>query len=484
MNIGVYTMQSIFKYFTLDDDDETMLRTVWFTDSFDLKEFSGIDKVMYLYLEYCARLSVVAKRKYLDVFLRTDGKRLILKNNIKLSNMGAYDYLDPSALDEAFRIIASSSIQFYESAILLDIADSSFKVAMDTWMNNQKLKILKETMANNFPRASQGNDIDEVAMDITSSLDRMAVIYAKEKLDELDFLNNKLGKEDDNSGSMIFVAKTHIAAIDNDLGGVFKSLIYTFVGLTGSGKSRFIYRAFVYVAAVFYGVSVRVDSFELGIRQVENILIAMHITTLFGGKIKIPDKIMNNNTLSEEQRRYYYAAKEDLFNNKENKYGKIYISNKSMYIEEFRGKVLGFLRLHKDIQIWVIDGPGLVRSNNTTFKRYGIKAEIIEDVYSIGREISMDTGLTWVMVNQYNKTGGEKAKAGKEIDQGDIQGGQSTHQYTDYNMYTTQTSAQKQVGMFEMTVDKVRGANGFYKVPFKTDLAISAFRQQAKEVTR
>ena len=283
-----------------------------------------MDKFIYFYLEYCARLGIVAKRNYLNAFLRTDGKRLILENNIKLDNMAAYDYTDPAALEEAYRVITSTTIQFYENAIAQDITENEFKVVMDTWMKNQKLKLLKLSMTNNFPRASQGEDVDEVTADLMSDLEAIQNNYNEQKLEELDFLGNKASANKVGSGEMIFISKTHFPAIDGDVGGIFKSMILTFTGLTGSGKSRFIFRCFGYVAAVFFKVSVRIDSLELTKSQVENILIAMHIATLF--KVKIPDSLMNKDALDETQLRYYHAAKEDLFNNKEGKYGSIYIS--------------------------------------------------------------------------------------------------------------------------------------------------------------
>ena len=145
---------------------------------------------------------------------------------------------------------------------------------MDTWMKNQKLKLLKLSMTNNFPRASQGEDVDEVTADLMSDLEAIQNNYNEQKLEELDFLGNKASANKVGSGEMIFISKTHFPAIDGDVGGIFKSMILTFTGLTGSGKSRFIFRCFGYVAAVFFKVSVRIDSLELTKSQVENILIA------------------------------------------------------------------------------------------------------------------------------------------------------------------------------------------------------------------
>lgn len=471
-------MQSIFKYFTMEGDEETRLRIVWFVESFQAKDFAGLDKLIYFYLEYCARLGIIAKRNYLNAFLRTDCKRLILENNIKLDNMAAYDYTDPAALEEAYRVITSTTVQFYENCVQQNIDETEFKVAMDTWMNTQKAKLLKLSLTTNFPRASQGEDVDIVASDLVSDLEALLMNYDKSKLEELDFLRNKVSTDNQGSGEMIFIAKTHFPAIDGDVGGIFKKMIITFTGLAGSGKSRFIYRCFAYVAAVFFKISVRIDSLELTKSQVENILIAMHIATLF--KVKIPDSLMNKNGLDETQLRYYHAAKQDLFNNREGKYGTIYINDKVVYIEEFRSKVIRFLRLHPDIQIWIMDYAGLIRSNPKGYRKYSIKAEIIEEAYSTARAISTDTGLAWVFINQYNKDGAQKAKSGKAIDQGDIEGGQTVHKYTDYNIYSTQTEEQKSTSLLLMTADKVRGAKGFNKVPVKSDLSISKFDQQAK----
>lgn len=470
-------MQSIFKYFTIEGDEETPLRIIWFVESFPAKEFSGLDKLIYFYLEYCARLGIIAKRNYLNAFLKTDCKRVILENNIKLDNMAAYDYTDPSALEEAYRVVTTSAIQFYESAVQQDIDETEFKVAMNTWMKGQQTRLLKLSMANNFPRATQGEDVEIIASDVVSELEALLINYSDSKLEELDFLRNKASRSA-GSGSMRFIAKTHFPAIDGDVGGIFERMIITFTGLAGSGKSRFIYRCFAYVAAVFFKVGVRIDSLELTRSQVENMLIAMHVATLF--KVKIPDSLMNKDALDETQLRYYNAAREDLFNNKENKYGAIYINDKVCYIEEFRSNVIRYLRLHKDIKIWIIDYAGLIRSNPKGFSRYSIKAEIIEEAYATARTISTDTGLAWVFINQYNQAGAQKAKAGKPIDQGDIEGGQTVHKYTDYNIYTTQTEEQKSTSLLLMTADKVRGAKGFNKVPVKSDLSISKFDQQQK----
>ena len=76
-------MQSIFKYFTVEEDKETALRIIWFVDSFPAKEFSGLDKFIYFYLEYCARLGIVAMLSNLMLFSRINLLPSVLKNALR-----------------------------------------------------------------------------------------------------------------------------------------------------------------------------------------------------------------------------------------------------------------------------------------------------------------------------------------------------------------------------------------------------------------
>ena len=185
-------MNIIFKYFTLQDDLNTKARIVWFAESFAARDFSGIEKVAYLYLEFCAKRDIVAKRGSLNEFLRTDCKRLVLENNIKLDNMNQYDYTDPAALEEATRVISAAMIQFYDSAVQTDIDTVEFNVAMNTWMQNQKSKLLRQTITVNFLRVTQGESVDDVAADLLTDLRNIITNYSEKKLNELDVLTNNM----------------------------------------------------------------------------------------------------------------------------------------------------------------------------------------------------------------------------------------------------------------------------------------------------
>lgn len=470
-------MKTIMVYFTLENE-MTLTYIVWFVESFSSRDFDGLEKLIYLFLEYCSRLGIIAKRKYLEAFLRTDGKSAIYEHNIKLDNMGQFNYADVSGLEQAYRVISSAILTYYDEVVKQDMTDRLFKVDIDTWMNNQKKNLLQKSITDNFPRLQEGDKPDDIMDDMTLSIERIQIAYDPKKLDSLEFLRGTDGKET-SSGKSRFICKTGIPAIDGGGGGIYEEDIMTLTGLTGSGKTRLAMRI-AYNAAVLGGQSARVETLELSRTQIENMLVAMHIITLFRGEVKIPDSAMTKGELSEAQLKYYYAAKEDLFNNP--KYGKFYIYDDKFEVDLFYKKAKTWLRLHKDVKLWFIDYAGNVKLS-PLYGRYLDKAGQIEILYETIRDLGKLTGAAYFVLNQYNREGAEKAKAGKKIDQGDIQGGQTVHKWTTFNIYTTQTPEQLAANRLNMSCDKARFAKYFSNVPFEIDLSISRFTQLKKEVT-
>lgn len=473
-------MTTIFIWFTLEHE-LTLTYIVWFVESFSVKDFSGLERLLYLFLEYCSRLGIIAKRKYLEAFLKTDGKSSIFEHNIKLDNMMQYNYSDASGLEEAYRVISSAMFTYYDNIMTQDMSDRLFKVDIDTWMNNQKKNLLQKTMTDNFPRIVEGDKSDDIMADLQLDLERIQISYDIKKLDSLEFLHGSTG-EDRGAGKSKLLCKTGIPVIDgssgNSGGGIYEGDIVTMTGLTGSGKTRFAMRI-AYYAAVMCSISVRVDSLELTIAQIENMLVAMHIVTLFRGEVKIPDSAMTRGELSPEQLKYYHAAKEDLFNNP--KYGKFFIFHDKLEVDLFYKKAKTWLRLNKNVRLWFIDYAGNVKVS-PLYGRYMDKAGMIEMLYESVSDINSLTGSAFFVLNQYNKEGAEKARAGKKIDQGDIQGGQTVHKWTTFNIYTTQTPEQLAANRLNMSCDKARFAKYFSNIPFEIDLAISRFTQLKKEV--
>ena len=80
-------------------------------------------------------------------------------------------------------------------------------------------------------------------------------------------------------------------------------------------------RHWVYPTLISAKSDVLFFELELSQSEVENILIAIHITQLYKGNIKIPDTLMNKvDGMTPEQEQIYEAAKFDLL--KSGNYGK------------------------------------------------------------------------------------------------------------------------------------------------------------------
>lgn len=469
-------MKRVFKFFT--EGENASLYSSWFISSFPIKHFAEMDKMMYLFLDYASKLGIPASMKYLRAFLKTDAKRLMFEHNIKINEIGVADFNDPAQLEEGFRVMAVALQQYYEVLVTAEDFSSTlsdFKVAVREFLIGKKKELLTKLIMDSYSSLNS-EEIDDIFGRIGYDIEEISDTYSDEKIGDLDFLlNNRL--DEGKAGSMTKVCPTEVPCIDGDVGGIFERMIFTYTGLAGSGKSRFASHYFTYIPAVLFGVDVRYDSLELSEGQIENILIAIHIINIWKGKIKIPDSVINKGELDDDAMKYYNAARQDLFNNP--KYGKIYINDKPLVVEKFYSSARQFLSFHKNVKVWNIDYAGMAISQPQSryASKLNTKADIIAKLYNDVRRVANLTGCAFMMLNQYNREGAEKAKAGKTIDQGDIQGGQTVHQFTDYNIYSVQTPEQKAASLLDMTADKVRGAKGFSRVLFTTDLSVSKFEQ-------
>lgn len=470
-------MNSIFKWFMLDSE-ETAARLSWFVEKFSKSSFSEIDKLLYIFLEYCADLGITVKEEYLKDFLRTEGKEIIQKEDIRIESLQALDYKEPGALEEAYQSISAATLLRYEQYAELDLTGREFKVDMKTFMSTRKREILLQVFAEKYPRVVNGEEISAIVNEIYTVFDRMEEEFNNESLADLDFYTRKgdgAYKKDD----MTFLFKTGMPCIDGDLGGVYTSQCITFTGPPGSGKTRFAAIQFAYQAAVVYKHDVLFDELELTKSQVENILIAHHIIRIYGGKVKIPDSIMNKHELDEQQQRFYEAAKMDLFES--DKYGKIFISTNDLNVETMEKKRLRFFRLNSRAKLWIIDYLGLLTSKpQSKYAPHKQKYEIIGDGIKCVKEIAKKANIAALCICQYNDEGIKANDMGKQMHPGCVEGGHIIQRHSDYDIAMTMTEEQRIARRRMLSTIKVRGAEGFTNVPVQTDCSVSIFKQISK----
>lgn len=470
-------MKSIFKWFTLAD---ASARVEWFVNKYELTEFTGVDKLLVLFLDYCARLGIQADRKYLEAFLKTENKKLIKKFNIKLPTMDNFNYDEPASLEEATRVLASAVIEAYNLYTSIELPEgSNFKVDMQTFITEKKSERVIEVMSNAFPVISSGEDVDLTVDDMQYNLSRIQEMYDPAYLDKLDFLEGRV-KSTTKKDVMRHLFNTGLPCVDGDAGGMFSKQLWALAGSPGSGKTRIACAHFAY-RAILKGIDVLFDELEMSKIEIENMLIAHHIVHLFKGKVKIPDSVMNKDGMTEEQKRYYEAARIDLFES--GKYGKIVIRTDDIIVENLEKDMYSYLRRNRNTQLWIVDYAGLARSKpKERYARHLDSYEIISELYRIAKDIAKNTDIGVLILNQFGKEGVEAARMGKRIIAGHVQGGQIIERHADYDLAMCMTEEQENAGMRTLSTVKKRGAKGFQFVPFSADCSVSIFRQLEQDV--
>lgn len=465
-------VRCIFKWFIQDDASS---RITWFAAKFGPEEFEEVDKLLAVFLEYCAELDIVAERKYLIAFMKTEGKKHIVAHNIKVQSIDNFDYSDPSSLEEAYQVLLSTVLSTYDEYVKESIEDESFAVDMKLFMSTKKAERTLKIMADAFPKISNGTDIDLAIEDMQYKLDKTQLVYDTEYIKKLDFLEGKKSAGG-NKNCMKFICRTGMLCVDGDAGGIYTSQIHAFTGSPGSGKTRYICSSYIYHALTEAKVDVLLDELELKDVEIENMIIAHHIVNLYGGKIKIPDSVMNTGNMSEEQKQYYEAARIDLFES--GKYGKLTIRTDELIVERMKKDMYTYLRKNRKTMLWVIDYAGLATSKPIDkYAKHLDGYEIIRELYKGAKDIAKVADIGVVIVNQFTKEGNQAAAAGKRIMPGHVEGGQIVERHADYDYVMCMTEEQELANRCTFSTVKKRAAAGFQNVPVMTDRSVSIFKQ-------
>lgn len=473
-------MKEIFKWFTLPSDNISLVQMTWFVNNFEISDFIGVDKLLFAFLEYCSELDIPAYKQYLEAFLKTEGKKVIKKNTIKLDTMENFSYDEPASFEEAVRVIFQAALASYDVYCSVDLADRTFKVDMRAFMETQKVERLQRCMAETFPKITNGDDVNELLADMQYQLENIETKFSLTKLQQLDFMSGSTSVSKGKKKKRLLFT-TGLPCIDGDIGGMYSQNVVSFTGAPGTGKTRFIMAFFVYRALVVAKIDVLMDELELSEDEFCNMLIAHHIVFLYGGKVKIADRDMNTNNLTPEQQRYYEAAKMDLFES--GKYGKLMLRTDELIVENMRKDVLSYLRRNRNTQLWVIDYAGLVKSKpQGKYTKPLVEYEAIAEAYKTVKNVAQVADIGVVMVNQFNDQGVQASYAGKKILPGYVQGGHIIQRHSDYDLAMCMTEEQELSNNRTLSTTKKRGAVGFQNKLLSVDLSVSIFRQ-VKAVT-
>ena len=468
-------MRKIFKWFTTEGGSElASAYTHWFASNFKPNDFNGIDKLLFCFIRYCSNLGVVPKSAFLDAYLKVDGKNDVKKYNIKTDTMQTYDYKQVSQLNEALTIIAQLAKTTYADYISEDLSDRDFKVDVYGYMADKRSQSLQQALMETYPKLSDGSDMNDVTADLMATVSDIQNEYDTSKINDIDFAPSTGAR---NEQDLEYICDTGIPAIDNDIGGIYTRLIYTFNAQPKSGKTRFALANWAY-PVMMSGKDVIFYEAELTRSQVENILVAYHITRLYRGRIKIPDSVMNKyKTMTDEQKQIYESARIDLFES--GRYGNFYF-RKPFVVEKFKEEILAMNRAsERGIGLIVLDYMGLAKSEPLDkWERRKEEYQIITDGYKAVGELRDVMNVAFLCINQFNDKGIDAAYAGKEIRPGMVQGGHIVQRHTDYDMNMTYTEEQYLAGVRSLGAGFVRGAAGFSGALLGIDLSVSIFKQQ------
>lgn len=465
-------MESIFKWLTKEwSGERSRIYSSWFSRRLTVKDFSGIDAVLFCFLQYCFKLNVEPCRNYLTAYLKVDCKQDIKKYNIHLPNLESLNYEDASGIEQAYQEIQVAAVQAYDSYQEVDLTDHDFKVDMYEFLKEQKSRAISQIMLDSYPKLTDGSDITEVSMTVRNRLAEVDEEYDTSKISEIDF-------DDSSEEHNEFICMTNIPCIDDDIGGIFTRYIYTLNAQPGSGKTKFSCVHFAYQVMVKAKKDVIYYENEMSESEIRNILISYHITRVYGGKVKLPATNMNKyDSLSEEQKHIYQAAKIDLFES--GKYGKL-LFKEGCIVEDIEDECYNIVRNSENgVALLVIDYMGLCESkpSDSRWAKRKEQFEIITDAYVATRHIVRSCNIAALCLNQFNDKGIEAAYAAKTIRPGFVQGGHIVQRHTDYDLSMTFTEEQKQANVRELSVTKTRSTEGFSNVAFRVDLSCGIFTQ-------
>lgn len=466
-------MERVFKWLTVEGGSEKASSyTAWFANTFEPENFDGINRMLVCYIQYCAKLSITPKREFLSAYLKVDGKRDVKKYNIKTDTMSSYDYRETSQLEEAFRVITELTTTTYDQYVQVDLTDRDFKVDMYEFMTSLKSDLIQNEMMKAYPRLMDGSDVGEVSADLRTALANLDKVYDTKKLRSVDVVNDEAEE-----GELEFLCPTGLPCVDGDLGGIYTHIMVTLTAQPGGGKTRMGCAHWIYPMLTIAKKDVLLYENELTKMQIKNMLIAYHITVLYGGRIKLPDSIMNKKKeMTPEQLQVYEAAKIDLFES--GKYGNLIIKEECV-VENYEDEARDIIRESGNLGLIVIDYMGLCRSTPLTkYDRRKEQFEIITDAYEITRRLLKEYAISALCINQYNDKGIDAAYAGRPIRSGYVQGGHIVQRHTDYDLSMTFTEEQELAKVRMLSVSKRRGTAGFSNVMFSVDLAVSIFRQE------
>lgn len=454
-------MHEIFSHFISrnpEDDNRRVAYLLWFCNTFPEQEFSGEERIMREYLEYSKKLVIPLKEKYLSVFLSTELRQFLIATNTKVSGTETLDYSEPTALETSVQVCSEALMGAFRELELIECDIDDFKVSADSFMTSRLNTRLTEVLGKTFEIISETDNAMSASEYALESIQFLNDIYDKEQLEEL-------AEQHTTDDTIEFICDTGIPAIDNDMGGIYETHLFGVEAQPGTGKTRFTLGVWVYRAATVYHRNVLFYTLEQSKAEIEAILVARHVFTLYN--IQISADMIFKNIVPAEYREQVASAKLDLFES--GKYGKIVIEETTLYLETFIEKIKSIDKLKGPFNMICIDYMGLIRqiTDKDGYRTNNKFIYRLEDYQIIGRSFKKFKHYVrkqrkcGIAISQFNDKGIEAGKADKEITPNMAQGGIEVYRNTDGNLAFSMTPTMKLQNKRRVSQPKVRNSAGF-----------------------
>ena len=466
-------MEELYKFFCYMDGDspEVVQRRAallsWFTASFPKQEFSGGERILYEFFAYASKLGVCLKSNYMDIFLATELKKLIVAENIKVPGTESIQLDTPSGIETATAITREyMSNMYFRLSQPNNLNLDDFIVYASEWLSKRRDKRIQEALTQAYDIISDTSNMENAAAFIQGAMADVEEIYADDVLEDLEYDNATSNKE-----HLEMLCDTGIDPIDADIGGIYETQLGGIEAQPGAGKTRFTLGVWVYRAAVVYKRNVAFYAMEQSVAEIRSILIARHVFELFG--IIVDAKLIWKGDVPEDAKQKVETARFDLFES--GKYGKIVIFDKVLYYDTLVETFKKDDRLHGPFKMIAVDYIGLIEQSE---KR---KGRALEDYQVIGRSMRRFkryvrlTRKCGIAISQFNAKGITAGEADKEITTDMAQGGIEVYRNTDFNLDMSYTPQMRANNQRRFSQAKVRNSAGFGTFVAQTRLACAYF---------
>lgn len=410
--------------------------------------FTGLDKLMYDFVDYCTKLSVAPTPISLDYYIATDMRKFLIRNKLYVPGTEGMSYEDPNSVSTVVETTKQVFLSAFKELTYIPATEGEFSLAMKKFMDDQLSAAIIESAQTLYRDISSTDDKQLAA---SKHLERMLIIQSMYDPSILESINPKSSKEE-----LTPVSRYGIDVVDRDNGEILKTRLYGIEAAPGVGKTRLQIQV-VHIAATEYKSNCLIVALEQSVSEIEAMLVARHCWTLYGEIID--DNAARQNKLTPDLESKVAAARIDLFES--GKYGKIVIMDKSRVgdfdVDNFIPKLRMFNHVHGPFDLISIDYMSLIDPSREIREDY----HLTRYSYRRFKRFLLVNGIAGLALQQLNAKGIDATINDKDIAPDMAQGGIEVYRSPDYNVAIACTQLQKQREQVRVCLPKVRNSRGF-----------------------